>query len=1102
VVTQDIGDWLEALGLGRYAEVFAENEIDLSVLPHITEDDLKEIGIALGARRKILVAASLDDPLVTIPTGTKPHLPFEPGDTASSPEAERRQLTVMFCDLVGSTELSTRLDPEDFREIMRAYQNACAGMITRFGGYVALFMGDGVLAYFGWPRGHENDVERAISAGLGIIGSVEGIRKPVDHQEPLTVRVGIATGPVVVGDIIGDGAAPEAAVTGETPNLAARLQAVAQPNTVVISSTTHDLAGGLFTYEALGEQSLKGLAHPVVVYAVKGEKNLESRFEARNAEIMPMVGRDQELALLMERWTLAKNGEGQGVLLLGEAGIGKSRIVHGLLDALAGQSYTRIHYQCSPLHTDSALWPVIQQIILAAGIDAADGTDARLEKLEALLARAQGPDCDVSLMADLIGLDGAKRYPPQDLPQAIRRARTLETLVGQLIGLAAQRPVLVVLEDAHWIDPTMLELIERCLDTAANMRMLTLMTSRPDSQPEIAAHPHVTRLTLNRLGRAGVETIVARLGGETLHRETMDAIIQRTDGVPLFVEELTKAVLETGEATIPVSLHDSLMSRLDRIPEVKEVAQIAACIGREFDFALLAKIVDLPKSDLVVALDRLSAAELVFCRGTPSLRRYLFKHALVRDAAYESLLHRRRRQIHERLVNVLENWDGVAPEILAHHAETAGLDDKAARLWHRAGTQAIARPAYKEAIANLNAAVRLCRQFDADPAWRQRELQIQVELGQALIANLGYAAPETIAAFEQGLVLAEHIDDTGLLMQSIYGLWASRYVAGLPTLNLAERFADTVVGIDDDGAECVSARMLALERYHEGQFRSSQELVDRALELYDADRHKDLALLYGIDPRAAALNYKAWNQWHMGRPDRARDTAERSLSWAREIGHPNTIGIAHCFGVGLTNVLLGHVERVEENARDVLRLAEEKALALWGAWGQIGLGWAMAEQGVPDGLAELERGLAAARRIGANLLDSFHLGLAANIQSRLGRHDDAKRTFSEAFSALAEGHDKSFAADLHRLRASGRRRASTNGTADAVRDLQRAMEIAREQGSLSLQLRAANDLALLWAEMGERHKAYDLLAPVRERFDDGVAAPDIARADVFLDELR
>jgi class 3 adenylate cyclase/predicted ATPase len=1100
----DVGAWLRALGLDCYEQSFRDNEIDGEVLSTLTAEDLSDLGVTkVGHRRRILNAiAAIGEPA----EGQEHQAGSVAADAAAvsqasrvPAEAERRHLTVLFSDLVGSTALSSQLDPEDMREVIRAYQDACAGVVARFEGFVAKFMGDGVLAYFGYPTAHEDEAERAVRAGLALSDAVARLSTP--SPGPLAARIGIATGLVVVGDLVGAGASQEQAVVGETPNLAARLQSIARPGQVAVSESTRRLLGDGFELEDLGTQDLKGLAEEVRAFAVTGERAVESRFEARSGSVLPMVGRDQELGLLKERWSQVRTGEGQGVLLVGEAGIGKSRIVHGLLEALTAEPHTRIHYQCSPYHSGSALWPVIQQLNHAAGFDQGDGDEARLDKLEALLAK--GGDAAVAgpLFADLLGLDGGNRYGVLDLTPQMRRARTLEALVRQLLGLASKRPVLVVLEDAHWIDPTTLELIEQCLDAVATAPVLVLLTSRPDNQPEIAAHPHVTRLTLNRLGRAGVEAIVARLGGTALPRETIDAIIARTDGVPLFVEELTKAILETGEATIPASLHDSLMARLDRIPEVKEVAQIAACIGREFDYEILARIVDQPEPELLSALERLTAAELIFRRGTPAARQYLFKHALVRDAAYESLLKRRREAIHSKLVTVLEQREGVAPEILARHSESAGLIENAVEHWHRAAVDAVRRPAYKEAITSFNAAIRLCRSLGEDQTWKRRELELQVELGQALIANLGYQAPVTMAAFERALALAEAVGETSLLMRSVYGLWASRYIAATPSADLADRMAALTSELEESGPRCVAMRMLALEKFHAGDYRASLDLVERALSIYDPAIHGHLAMQYGHDPRVAATGYKAWNLWHLGYPDQARAMAENALSLAREIDHPNTIGLASCYGVTLTNIWLRDESRVQSAARDILRLSEEKSLALWSAWGQIHLGWARSEAGECEALDQMERGIEAALRIGAGRLEPFHLGLVADVQSKSGRHDAAKRSLSAAFSALAARPDMPFAADLHRMKALCRIRASASALAEAEEDLQRALAIAREQGALSLELRAARDLARLWADGRRRGEARDLLDPIIGRFGAGVETPDLSEARALQAEL-
>ncbi|MES0881085.1 ATP-binding protein [Roseibium sp. SCP14] len=1089
-------NWLEALGLGKYASNFADNEVELADLAELSDEDLKDIGLPLGPRRRILKALRSEADYEPATVGD---------DAGQSAEhhatAERRQLTVMFCDLAGSTALSTRLDPEDYREAMRAYQDVCAGVIARYDGYVAKFMGDGVLAYFGWPHGHENEAERALSAGLGLVDAVSQIEPVGSETEHLKVRIGVATGPVVVGDIVGEGAAQEAAVTGETPNLAARLQELTQPNSVVIAKSTRLLAGGLFDYVSLGSKTIKGIDEPIEVFRVTGQRSVESRYEARGSQVLPMVGRDQELALLMERWTQVEGGEGQGVLLVGEAGIGKSRIVGGLMDSLTSQAHTRIRYQCSPFHAGSAFWPVVQQLRHAAGIEAGDDPAAQLAKLEKLLLATHASEQDISLLAELLGLDESPRYRRMDLAPPVRRERTLEALINQLTELAAHQPVLVVLEDAHWIDPTTLEMIERSLDVVGDCSVLVLLTSRPDNQPELAGHPHVTRLTLNRLGRAGLKDIIKRLGGEDLPQETIETIIARTDGVPLFVEELTKAVLETGETTIPASLHDSLMSRLDRFPDVKEVAQAAACIGREFDFGLLVQIVDRKEPELASALDRLIAAELVFRRGSTAAGGFIFKHALVRDAAHESLLKRKRQELHGKLVDVLERREDVIPEVLARHAEAAGMAEKAIGHWSAAAALAMDRPAYKEAISSYQAAIDLIQGFEEGPEWQRRELELQVKLGQALIANLGYQAPAAMNAFERALELAEAIGEAQLLVPCLFGLWAGRYIGNKPSLEIADRMADIVATTDDDGAKCISARMLALERFHEAQYSQSLDLVERALDIYDENRHRDLALGYAHDPRVAATNYKAWNLWHLGYMEQARSAAEASLDWAWEINHPNTIGLSLCYGVCLTNIWLGDVNRVRQAAEETVRLDEEKSLALWGAWGRIYLGWALSK-GVPgEGVEQLLSGLEAARQIGAVRLEAFHLSLAADAQSALGRHDDADRLFANAFAVLNESCDKPFASDIHRLRALAYMRKSAGLTDEAQRELLRAIEIARGQQALSLELRAMCDLAVLWAEAGERKKARDRLEPLRARFTEGAGMPDLIIADKLLADL-
>lgn len=707
----DIDRWLEGIGLAEYAELFRSNNIDGELLRQLTGDDLKEIGVtSLGHRKRLLKAvaalsATLGAYASTRATPAKGLLP------------ERRQLTVMFADLVGSTALSKQLDPEDMSELIRTYQNTIAGEISRLEGHIAQYIGDGVLAYFGWPRAHEDDAERAVRAGLAIIAATSLVKLP--SAEVLQTRIGIATGVVVVGDLMDEGVTKRHAVVGDTPNLAARLQSIAQPGMVVIAEATRRLAGDLFVLRELGMQHLKGIPEPTPAFAVLAERSLESRFAAKHqGEVTPIIGREQELALLEERWSQAKSGEGQVVLLSGEAGIGKSRLAEAVIDAANREPHFLLRYQCSPHHTDSALYPVIQQLARAAGVTESDSTGRRLDRIDALLARATDDRGEATpLIAALLGIDASSRYRNLPLTPQERRKRTLAALIDQLIGLAGHKPVLWVVEDAHWIDPTTLELIELTLRRLQGLRVLALITSRLSFTAPFRDHPVVTMLALDRLNRAGTQAIVARVTrGKSLPDALLDKVVAATDGVPLFIEEITKGLLESGvlretatswqleaplaHLTIPTSLHDSLMARLDRLQSVvKEVAQTAAVIGRAFDYVTLAHLSLSPASELSDALGQLVEAELIFCQGEMPDLLYRFKHALVRDAAYESLLKTSRRSLHLRLLDILETGGSTAPEILAHHAHEGGDARKAVSYWQQAAEAASRRYAHREAAA-------------------------------------------------------------------------------------------------------------------------------------------------------------------------------------------------------------------------------------------------------------------------------------------------------------------------------------------------------------------------------------------------------------------
>jgi class 3 adenylate cyclase/tetratricopeptide (TPR) repeat protein len=1108
----NVAAWLQRLGLERFEGAFRDNEITAAVLPELTENDLKELGLPLGPRKLILksIAALASDASPTVSGAV-------PAETRVR-EAERRQLTVMFIDLVGSTALSAQLDPEDMREIIRLYQNTVAGEITRFEGHIAKYMGDGVLAYFGWPRAHEDGAERAMRAGLAVTKAIN--RLTTSAGKALQARIGIATGLVVVGDLVGEGAAQEQAVVGDTPNLAARLQAVAEPGQVVIAEATRQLAGHLFMLEELGAQIFKGVAEPTIAFTILAERPLESRFAARQAgELTPIVARDQELALLIERWRQAKSGEGQLVLLSGEAGIGKSRITEALIDAVSAEPHFLLRYQCSPYHIDSALYPTIQQIAHAAGFADDDSLGRRLDRLEALLAKATNNMSEAApLTAALMGLDGEARYGALTLPPQQRRNRTLAVLIDQLTGLAHSKPVLWVVEDAHWIDPTTLELIELALDSVPGTRVLILITSRPTFIASFGSHPVVTRLALNRLGREATHSIVARITrGKRLPALLLEEIAAKTDGVPLFVEEMTKAVLESGalreeadaycldgplsSLAIPTTLHGSLMARLDRLHPVKEVAQIASVIGRSFDHRTIAALAFHPEDELTEAMRQLVDAELVFRRGTPPDATYLFKHALVRDAAYESLLKTKRLSLHGRLLEVLESRGDTAPEIKAQHAEAAGRLERALDYWEEAGTRALTRPAFKEAIADLENGVRLCREMGGERQWTRREQTLQLQLGQALIANQGYQAPATLHAFERALVLADRIGDMSLQLPALYGKWAGHHIAATGSAELARNFVALAEAQSDTGPRLVGIRMVALESFFEGQFNDSLALTRKALDSYDPVAHRDLCYRFGHDPKAQAMNYQAWNLWHLGFPDQAARLSQENLGWVQEVNHPNTTGVAYCYGATITNIWLRRPDWVEKAAREALHLAEEMSLALWHAWARIQLGWALSQLDARSGLEEIETGLSEAYGMKAGRLEPFHLSIAADAYSRAGLHDNANTSIAKAFVALARGHHHVMAAELYRVRSGLLLRADAGDVATAEADLRSALELAGEQGALSLQLRSARDLARLLGEKGERQQAVDLLAPIYGAFTEGFNTPDLKEAKSLLGEL-
>jgi class 3 adenylate cyclase len=891
-----IADWLQKLGLSEYAQRFAENDIDVSVLPHLTDQDLKDLGLSLGHRRKMLAAiAQLADGTVTPslqPVLTEPR----PQDSA-----ERRQVTVMFSDLVGSTALSARMDPEDLREVIAAYHKSVGEIVRHFDGFVAQYLGDGVLVYFGYPGAHEDDAERAVQTALELTASIGGLNTRVSLQ----TRIGIATGLVVVGDLMDSGNSPERGIIGETPNLAARLQGIAEPNMVVIAESTRKLLGNLFELQDLGARQLRSIAGPVQSWAVLRVSSAESRFEAlHGGGLTDIVGREEELELLVRRWARAKTGEGQVVLLSGEPGIGKSRLTAALLQRIATEPHTRLRYFCSPQHTDSALYPIIGQIERAAGLRREDAREVKLDKLDALLVPTSTSKQAAALVAEMLSLPNDGRYPLLDLTPQQRRQRTLDALIAQMHALASQNPVLMIFEDAHWTDPTTLEAFDRVVDRIRSMPVLLIVTFRPEFTSSWIGRPNVTILTVNRLAERDIGAMIDRLvGDKALSAGIRQEITERTDGIPLFVEEMTKAVLEVeGEGraehpvaavpsaalTVPVSLHASLMARLDRLGPAKGVAQIGATIGRQFSHALLAAVARKPKVDLNSALDRLVVAGLLFRQGAPPYATYLFKHALVRDVAYATLLRDQRRALHCRIAQTLEQQfrDTVElePETVAQHYAAAGVGEQAVPYWLRAGSRAALRSANREAIRHLQKGIEHLSAF-ADSSERVRqELAFRTVLGPALLATRGWAAPEALASYVRARQLSEEVGDTAQLFTSLWGTWLLRWARG--EISVANGLVQELLDLAHrDGREA-----FRLQAHHagwttstyRGELEAALQHAEKGMAIYRPAEHGTLAIGYGgHDPGVCARAHSSQPLWLIGYPDKALRTSQASLSLIR-----------------------------------------------------------------------------------------------------------------------------------------------------------------------------------------------------------------------------
>jgi predicted ATPase/class 3 adenylate cyclase len=1059
---------------------------------------------------------------------------------AGLPSGERRQLTVVFLDLVDSTPLSEQLDPEELHVVVGQYQEACAEVIHRFAGHIAQYLGDGLLVYFGYPVAHEDNAQRAVRAGLGILAKLHDLNVRLQQtitamqDRPLRLRIGIDTGLVVVGEL-GKGARSEQIALGETPNRAARLQGLAAPNTLVMSGETYRLTQGFFECQELGLQSLKGVSEPVQVYRVLGESGVRSRLEVPTPTgLTPLVGREQELGLLVERWERVKGGEGQVVLLGGEAGIGKSRLVRALKEQVRGKASGWLECRCSPYYQHSAFYPVIDLLQRRLGFRQAESAEEKLSKLENALTLYGFPLPEVvPLFASLLSLPLPERYPPLSLTPQRQKRKILETLLAWLLRETERQPLILVWEDLPWIDPSSLELLNLLIEQVPLARLLIVLTFRSEFRPPWILRSHFIQLTLSRLSRRQVELIIQKVAsGKALPPEVVQQVVRKTDGVPLFVEELTKAVLEAGEGygqapapsiPIPATLHDSFMARLDRLGTAKGVAQLGATLGREFSYELLRAVSPLDETALQTELVRLVAAELLYQRGLPPQAVYIFRHALIQDAAYQSLLKSTRQQSHQQIAQVLQErfpeTVETQPELLAHHCTEAGLIEQAIPHWQRAGERAVERSANVEAVSHLTKALELLQTLPDSPDRAQQELTLQIALGVPLMATKGYAAPEAKAAYDRALELCRQVGETPQLVPVLRGLAAFYYMRA--ELQTARKLGEQCLHL----AQSAQDPELLLEAHQEmggtlatvGEFAPALEHLQQGITLYNAQKHRLHTSLYGQDPGVSCLARASHVLWHLGYPEQALQKSQEAIALAQELSHPHSLTYALFFSASL-HQLRRERQAAQEQAERVIALATEQGFPVWAALGTIVQGWALvAKRQIEEGMAQIRQGMDTCRAIGVELGWPNYLALSGFAYARRGQLEEALALLVEALDITQKTGQRAdeaglyvFKGELMLARSSVQRLASSvqnpqsaihNPQSEAEACFLKAIELAQRQQAKSWALRAVVSLSRLWQRQGKKEAARQRLAEIFGWFTEGFDTADLREARALLDSL-